>query len=174
MSTTALVQIITILVPATGILLLLAAALQDIATRTIPNGLVVGVAGIGFIRQIVEGSALPGLLAFAVVLIAAILCWRGGFIGGGDAKLLAAASLMVFPGQVLALIPAIAIGGGLLSLLYLIVTPLCTSRRPAAKSRARWLFARILRVERHRLRHGITLPYAAAIAAGTIFVVWRG
>nr|WP_294521374.1 A24 family peptidase [uncultured Rhodopila sp.] len=170
----ALVQIITMLLPAAGILLLLAAALQDIATRTIPNGLVAGVAGIGVIRQIVEGSVSPSLLAFAAVLIAALVCWRGGYIGGGDAKLLAAASLMVFPGQVVSLIPAIAISGGLLSLLYLTLRPLWTEHRPATKPRTGWLFARILRVERHRLRHGITLPYAAAIAAGTIFVVWRG
>jgi prepilin peptidase CpaA len=168
------VQIVTTQLLAAGVLLLLAAALHDIATRTIPNSFVLCIAGTGFIRQILQGSIMPGLAAFVLVLAAAIFCWRRRYIGGGDAKLLAAASLMVPPGQVMSLILAVAVAGGCLSLLYLSLRWLCTRPRAAAIPRSRRPVARFLRMERYRLRRGITLPYATAIAAGTIFVLWRG
>jgi hypothetical protein len=44
--------------------------------------------------------------------------------------------------------------------------------RPGARPRS--LLARIVRVERRRLSRGGPLPYASAIAAGTIFIIFAG
>lgn len=159
---------------AAGILLLLAAALHDIATRTIPNGLVLGVVGVGLSRQTLTGETLSALAVAAIVLGVTILCWRRGYLGGGDAKLLPATSLMVPANQVMALIAATAIAGGVLALLYLVAGRVFSPQPLGLKRNSRHLAGRILRVERRRLRRGITLPYATAIAAGTLFVLWRG
>ena len=154
--------------------LFLAAALHDVATRTIPNRLVLGIGGTEIICQFLAGSTSSAMMAAAAILTFAAFCWRQGYLGGGDAKLIAAACLVVAPDQVISLILATAIAGGFLSIFYIALKSICIEFPHAARPPARWLVARILRVERHRLRHKITLPYATAIAAGTLFVLWRG
>jgi prepilin peptidase CpaA len=168
------VQAVTMLLLSAGVILLLAAALHDVATRTIPNGTVLGIAGIGIAWQGLSHTLSAGLTAGAVVLVAGLLCWRCGLLGGGDAKLTAAASLMVPAHEVIPQVLAIAIAGGWLSMVYLILRRLLRTPGRATETARRSIPARILRVEHRRLRRGITLPYAAAIAAGTLFVLWRG
>lgn len=174
MSAMAPAQIIASPLLAAGIFLLLAAALHDVATRTIPNRLVAGVACTGLACQFMAGNAVPAGIAGAAVLAVSLAFWRRGYLGGGDAKLLAAAALMVPANQILSFILTTAVAGGVLSLFYLVMKGLCAAPRPTTKPAARSLIARILRIERWRLRHGIALPYATAIAAGTVFVLWRG
>jgi prepilin peptidase CpaA len=85
-------------IPALGTGLFAVAAYKDVQTRRIPNALVVAVAALGIVRLIVAGD--PGAALYSVAAAAAIfavgflLFWRG-LIGGGDAKLIAAAALLV-------------------------------------------------------------------------------
>jgi prepilin peptidase CpaA len=149
-------------------LALLAAALHDIAARTIPNGLGLGIALAGLLARLLGGELLPGLLAAALVFLLALLAWRCRVMGGGDVKLLAACALLAPPAAVPGLILAVALAGGGLGLLYLALRPLLpapAALRPAA------LAARALRAEAWRIRRGGPLPYAVAIALGTFFTL---
>ena len=146
--------------------LLLAASLHDIAARTIPNWIPAALATDGMLLQWLAGSLINGLAVGVAVFIAAALLWRRGLMGGGDVKLLAAAAVAVPP--VLALLATVALAGGVLALLYLLLRPLVAppgAARPASR------LARIVRVERRRIQQGRALPYACAIAAGALFIM---
>lgn len=148
--------------------LLLLAAARDIMTRRVPNWmslalatLCAGLAAIGF--HLVWGLGF-GLAIFIVCFI----CWTRGWMGGADVKLLGATAIAVAPADAQTFILATTLFGGLLASAYLIgrfILP-----RPAAE-RPHRLLPRILRVEAWRIRHRGPLPYACAIAAGTLFVL---
>ncbi len=147
--------------------LILAASLHDIATRTIPDRLVLALAAVGLTISVINGHVLGSLLAAGAIFVVTALCWRRGWIGGGDVKLLGAAALGLPPHSVFAFAAAVAFAGGLLAVLYLVarrLVPAPTSLRPAG------LFARAVRVERWRISRGGPLPYACAIAVGVLFV----
>ncbi len=151
---------------AAGCLALLAyGALHDIAGRTIPNSVSTAVAALGCLRAILVQTATPSILIAAAIFAAATLAWRAGLLGGGDVKLLAAASLVVAPDRVPTLLAAISMVGGMLACLYLAgrhVLPVPQPIRPAR------LVPRVVRAELWRVqRHG-PLPYAVAIALGTM------
>jgi prepilin peptidase CpaA len=167
------VDVAAVLLLAAAVLLLVA-AVQDVATRTIPNRLVLSVAAVGMALRILAGGAVPSLLAGSAVLAAGMVCWQRGYLGGGDAKLLVAASLLVPASQVIALVLATAVAGGLLGLVYLFLRRFCVRPRFIRGPTPELIPARILRIELWRLRHGISLPYATAIAAGTLFILGRG
>jgi prepilin peptidase CpaA len=149
-------------------LALVAAALHDIAARTIPNTLCLSVALLGLLLRALAGDPLPGLLAALLVFLLALLAWRCRVMGGGDVKLLAACALLPPPGAVPGLVLAVALAGGLLGLLYLALRPLLPA--PAA-ARPGTLAARALRAEAWRIRRGGPLPYAVAIALGSFFTL---
>jgi prepilin peptidase CpaA len=148
-------------------LALIAAALHDVAARTIPNAIPGLVALLGLVSRVAQQELAWGLLAFLVVLALGILAWRFRVMGGGDVKLLAACALLVPPGAVPGMLAAIALAGGLLALFYLAFR----GRRLALPQRAATLPARALRAEIWRLRRGGPLPYAVAIAAGAILAM---
>jgi prepilin peptidase CpaA len=148
--------------------LTLAASVHDIIARTIPNRLVSVLAIVGLADAVAVGHVAGSLLAAGGVFIAAILCWQRGFLGGGDVKLLAAASLAVPPSAVPLFIGAVAISGGLLAILYLVARPLVAA--PAA-GRPNSLLGRAARAERRRVSRGGALPYACAITGGFMFVI---
>lgn len=150
------------------ILLLLAAAMSDIAARVVPNRLSAALGVFGLCTQAQQRSIPLALLAAGIVFFIACACWRHGLMGGGDVKLLGAVSLLVRPASVPFLMLAIALAGGALGLCYWAMSHLFRWPTPA-HSRAR--LARILRVEQYRIRRGFSLPYAAAIAAGTAYVI---
>ena len=81
-----------------GIALFIIAAYSDVKSFRIPNLLVAAVAWLGTTRLIVVGdpSAAVYTVGASVIVLAIgfVLFWRG-FVGGGDAKLLGAASLLV-------------------------------------------------------------------------------
>jgi prepilin peptidase CpaA len=144
------------------------ASLSDIATRTVSNKLVVLLAVAGAAVHVRDGHLIGALIAGALVFLVAAWCWRRGWMGGGDVKLLGAATLCMPPSSVLTFVVAVATAGGLLAILYLVARPLVgasVSRRPTV------LAARVARVERWRIRRGGPLPYACAIAAGLLFVI---
>jgi prepilin peptidase CpaA len=148
--------------------LVIAASLHDLGARTVPNWLSLALAGTGAAASIVGGHLVTSCLMAAVVLTAGSLCWRRGWLGGGDVKLLAAAALGMSPALVPSFVAAVAIAGGGLAVLYLALRRLVP--RPAG-ARPRRVLARALRAERWRIRKGGPLPYACAIASGFLFVV---
>ena len=137
--------------------LVLAAAWHDLLARTVPNRLPVLLALVGLAR-----------LAAGAVFAGAFLCWRRGWLGGGDVKLLAACALSVPPHLVPGLLAAIAIAGAGLALVYLAARRWV---RPAGGARPAGLLARALRAERWRIARGGPLPYAVAIAIGVLAVL---
>jgi Flp pilus assembly protein protease CpaA len=76
----------------------IAAAFGDIRTRKIPNGLVLAISVLGVARLVLAGdfieAAMTLLAAAAVLALGFALFWRG-IIGGGDAKLVSGAALLV-------------------------------------------------------------------------------
>jgi prepilin peptidase CpaA len=148
--------------------LLVTASAHDLAVRTVPNWTagVLAVLGIGL--RVLDGNLPAGLCAGAVVFVLAAVCWRRGWMGGGDVKLLAASAIVVPPSLVPSFIPAVALFGGVLALAYLAARYLMP---PPRTTRPRSLLARVLRVERWRIHRGGPLPYACAIAAGGLFVL---
>ncbi len=148
--------------------LLLIASLHDLVARTIPNWLAGALAALGIGLRAASGSLLAGVSAGVVVFVLVALCWRRGWMGGGDVKLLAASAIVVSPSLVVSFIAAVALSGGVLALLYLLARRLVPPPRTA---RPRTLLARALRVERWRIHRGAPLPYACAIAAGGLFVL---
>jgi prepilin peptidase CpaA len=141
---------------AAGCLTLMFAALHDVAARTVPNWSSLALLGIGFVLRMIEGNWAASLSVGAVVFIVSVVCWLRGWLGGGDVKLLTAASVVVPPLMSVNL------------LLLSLVVNVPRRDRPQGKMR------RILRAERYRISRKGPLPYASAIAAGAIFVLLNG
>lgn len=161
---------ITIVPLLAGAAILIAAALHDIAARSVPNWMALSVAVAGLLARVADETIFPALFAAIAVFMAAAFCWRRGWMGGGDVKLLGAAALLVPPYAVFAMLACIALAGGVLAFLYLaarLVAPQPASARPAA------FLARVARAECWRIRRGGPLPYACAIAAGVLITLFR-
>jgi prepilin peptidase CpaA len=151
-----------------GMLCLLIAAVHDVIARTAPNWAASVLVLAGLALRAVHGQLVTGLCVGAVVFVVAAFCWRRGWMGGGDVKLLAAAAILVPPAQSFTFITVVAVAGGLLAVIYIAarrIVPAPSAVRP------RHLLARALRAERWRIRRGGPLPYACAIAAGGLFVL---
>ena len=131
---------------------LVAAAVGDIRTRTIPNGLTLGIAlaaipfwwlsDLGFWPDVAIRIGIAGAV-FAAFALAFYL----GMMGGGDVKLLAALALWLPPGAVLFLLIVMSLAGGAITLFMLV---------------------------RHRLarRQGqLEIPYGVAIAFGGLWLI---
>ena len=111
---------IAVLLFASGILAII--AYGDVRTRRIPNRLVYAVGVCGLLRMILVGDPLAACYtvaaAVAVLAVGILLFWRG-MLGGGDAKLLAATSLLVGHGALFDFLFVMALSGGLLALMVL-------------------------------------------------------
>jgi len=157
------------------------AAVTDLRSRLIPNTLVLWViAAGGAARLLTTGSHAWLSLAIAVAVFAplAVLAYRD-VIGGGDAKMIPAATLLVEPSQTFGLLLAIAVAGGALSAFYWAkgiagrhaarpapvaicaageTTSPASSGAPASQPQA---------------PAGVQLPYGVAILAGVAFTLLR-
>lgn len=151
-----------------AVALLVAATASDIALRMVPNWVCVGLGLDGLTVQAFAHSIPFSLLALFATFIPAAVCWRHGFMGGGDVKLLSAATLLVPPHAVLMLVLAVALAGGMLGVVYWTMTQLS---RSTVHNRPRHGLLRVLGVERYRIRRGFSLPYAVAISIGTLYVL---
>jgi len=83
---------------AVGTAILLAAAYGDVRSRRVPNVLSYSLAVLGAVQLFVVGDpSFSGwtLLSAAVVLVVGFLLFWGGFFGGGEAKLLTGAALLI-------------------------------------------------------------------------------
>ena len=157
---------------AVAVLLLVLASLRDFATRLVPNRIPAALGAIGLILALLHHHLLWSLAGGVAVFAFTFLCWRMRWIGGADVKLLSAAALLVPPVAVASLVLATALAGGVLAVVYLIVRALLAKPArlhpdPLHDS----LIRRVLRAERWRIHRGCPLPYACAIACGTLLML---
>ena len=155
-----------------SVFLLMIASLHDVVARAVPNRLAAALAGSSMLGSALQGRLLSGVAAGAIVFGFALFCWKRGWMGGADVKLLAAAAIAVSPAMVPIYLCAVSLAGGLLALVYLfgrllVAKPAVPRQVPRSLS---WL-ARVLRIERWRISRGGPLPYACAIAAGSAFIL---
>jgi prepilin peptidase CpaA len=136
-----------------GIALFVVAAYGDVKTFRIPNALVAAVAILGIARLVVIGDltvALYTISASVLVLIAGFLLFSQGFVGGGDAKLITAAALLVGYHNLYSFLVLMCICGLLATLAVLATRYLNRSPEP-----------------RPKLRY-VAVPYGVGIAGGGI------
>ena len=152
-----------------GIIALLAAAAHDLLARTIPNAAPAMVAASGLALRLEDGTVTVASCAALFAFAACALFWRAGWLGGGDAKLLAAVALLLPPSQVLSTLVGVAGSGAVLALPYLAARGRVA--RPTPGRRFLTLRVRAWRAELFRLRRGGPLPYGVAIAAGVLLSV---
>jgi len=139
------------------------AAASDLITMTISNRISL-LLGAGFIvLALLSGMSLHEMLSHAgaglAVLAVAFLCFAMGWIGGGDAKVAAAAALWFGFGNLLEYLVYVSLFGGALTLLLLQFRqwPL-----PAALHGQSWL------MRLHSKESGI--PYGIALALGALLI----
>ncbi len=153
-----------------GAALLVGAAIQDLAARTISNSGSVCLALLGVILRVGDGTFVIGLIIATALFVIALAFWKFGWLGGGDVKLLAASAMLLPPATVPGFLMGVSLSGGVLSLIYL------GTRRRISKPHSRkpdGLLARSIRVETWRLHRGGPLPYAVAIAFGALNVLFH-
>jgi len=107
-----------------GIALFIIAAYSDIKTFRIPNALVAAVALLGVTRLIVNGD--PSIALYTVgasvgLLVVGFLLFWQGFVGGGDAKLLTASTLLIGHHDLFSFLVVMSICGALISLAALVI-----------------------------------------------------
>ena len=96
-----------------------AAAYSDVRARHIPNALPLAIGALGLVRLILPGDphvALWSIAAAAAVFVVAFAQWRFGLLGGGDAKLLAAAALLVGWRDLVQFLLLMSLGGAVVAL----------------------------------------------------------
>ncbi|MEX2450426.1 MAG: prepilin peptidase [Rhodospirillales bacterium] len=143
--------------------LLIAAAVWDVRTFTIPNRLNAVIALLFPVYAFYGPQPVDWMwtiIVAAVVFAGGLALFALNALGGGDVKLLAAASLWAGPGAIFDLLIVTALAGGAMALLL--------------TARSRYAVAMALEAAgRKHLRDtvlGDNLPYGIAIAAGGIAV----
>lgn len=143
------------------VVLVLFAAIRDVASFRIPNSVSLGLVSLFILAAAVLARSWSeigwSLLTAALTLAVALLFFSRGWIGGGDGKLAVAIALWLGPSQILPGFVYAGLAGGALTLVLLVFRawPL-----PPALARRGW----ILRL--HDPREGI--PYGAALAVGAL------
>jgi prepilin peptidase CpaA len=102
--------------------LMLVAAIEDFRRFIIPNALTLALCVLWPFYLVGTFSLLGTLAALgcaALVFVVGALCFSRGYLGGGDVKLLTAATLWAGPGQTPALLAITGLFGGLLALFLL-------------------------------------------------------
>lgn len=157
------------------VVVMLAALCWDVATRRIPNALVVvGILCALALRSAVGPAALwSGMTGAALAFVIALPLFALRAMGGGDVKLFAAVGAFVGPSLFLPAFVASAIAGGVLGVVYAVrrgvVVPVMLSSKDLLVNAA------TLGRSGERPKLGkpgaITVPYGAAIAIGSV-AVW--
>jgi len=142
-------------------LLAVAAGIFDFFTMRIPNWLNAVVALSMVAMAVLMGMPLGivgwHLLTGAVVLVAGFGLFAGGFIGGGDAKLLAAVALWMGWPQVVTFLVVTALAGGALAIIMKVWQAI---RIEHTMRDTAWL--------KQVFRAKLDLPYGVAIAVGAV------
>lgn len=136
------------------------AALRDVETLTITNGLNLTIAFLFFPAMII---AAPGwdvfgahMMAGAVAFVVSVLLFGFGVFGGGDAKMIPGVMLWLGPQATLPFLTAMAAIGGALAVVVIL-------GRKFVPAHAAPGFAA------ETLQSGNGVPYGVAIAGGAIF-----
>jgi prepilin peptidase CpaA len=143
------------------------AAASDIASRRIPNVLVLTVGLLGLTVSAGSHQLLSGVAAAIASLCLGVPMWRRGLVGGGDVKLAAATAAWVRLDQMVAFVLVVALCGGLLSLVALLRASAAERRLVRANATASLATSRIM-VARSA---GTSIPYGVAIAVGAGLVM---
>ena len=142
---------------------MLAAAVWDLFTMTIPNRICLALVAEFFGAAALVQMPLPVLAQHVVcgmaILTIGFVLFQTGSLGGGDAKLLAAAALWLGSSHLLQFLAYVGLAGGVLALVLLKFRAFPLPARFASEA---WL-ARL-----HTRSEGI--PYGIAIAAGAILL----
>lgn len=137
--------------------------IRDLTTMTIPNWLTLGLALAFFITTPLVGVPFSEIALHASAGLALLLLGMGafamGWIGGGDAKFVAAASLWLGWGQALPYLLVASILGGALTLLIVFYRNMPL---PLFLHRVAWV-ARL-----HDRKEGV--PYGLALAAAGLII----
>ncbi len=147
----------------------LGAAATDLARRRIPNGLVAALAIAGLALNARHGwpPFLASLGIAAAVLAAGTFVHALGAIGGGDVKLLAAAAATLnYPDCIPFVLYTLLCGG----LLALALSALRGRLRPTLANLHGMLLPMLAGVAPVAPSRSIAMPYAVAIAAGTLLL----
>ena len=156
---------------------LAAVSVIDLRRRVIPNEAAAFIAASGLALSLFSrpGETWIGVAISVGLLLVLAALSHLALLGGGDAKLIAAVSLLVPPQSVAPLLLGIALAGGLLSIFYLAMRrwlPAPARRRERSAPRHRYgAFMRFLRNERARVFASRSVPYALAIFAGVLAYV---
>jgi prepilin peptidase CpaA len=152
---------------------MLLAAASDVMSRRIPNALTVaGVAAAPVLWAVVAGpsTALASLVGAALAFVVGAALFASGAFGGGDAKLLMVAGAFLGPARLLPALLAIGIVGGILAL----AVAFWRGQLFGTLARAWQLSLHIGTLGRRGASYelgsagAITVPYAVAIAAGSL------
>jgi len=151
-------------VAALQVLLLLYAAVTDIATRLIHNEVCLILALLGIVGQFAGPTHLTeSSIAAALLFLMLIVVYARGWIGGGDVKLMVALALGLPLAGLAQFITVTALSGAVLALVHLIMRRL---PQPGLAPAGSSLVRRVCAVERWRNLRQAPLPYGAAIACG--------
>ena len=138
------------------------AAVTDVFTMTIPNRISLALIATfplaAFLAGLPMATALMHLAAFAIVLAVCFTLFSFNLFGGGDAKLLAAASLWVGMDHLLPFITLVVLCGGGVAVLFLAYRSMPVGALPMPD----WA------IRLHASGTGI--PYGLAICAGGMLV----
>jgi prepilin peptidase CpaA len=151
-------------------LLMAAAAFEDFRRFIIPNALPLGLCLLWPLNLFAAPNlilALGSLGCASVVFIIGALLFARGYIGGGDVKLLSAATLWAGPTETPALLIVTGLIGGALALILL------SSIGDYLMGTGRVLLERALRGSAALASGGTTakqVPYGVAIAAAAVIV----
>lgn len=143
------------------------AAISDIRTMTISNRLCLILAGGFYPAAVLVGLSWPligihTLLAFAV-LLAGMAMFAAGWMGGGDAKLMTAASLWLGLSAALPFVFYVALMGGVLTVVFLILRKLFHRH---INSMSGW--------QQRLMTDKGGIPYGVAIFAGALLAAPSG
>ena len=152
---------------------LVVASVHDVRDRLIPNTLVLIVLGVAIGTRIGGGVAAAGLSILATAIVAALAYFLADrdYIGWGDAKMIAAASLLVPPSVVVPLLFDIAIAGGLLGCLYVLARLLLTQAPSVGQATHPSKFGKFVRTEMARIAAHEPMPYGVAILGGVSYCI---
>ena len=140
--------------------LMAAAAFEDMRRLVIPNAVVLGLCVL-WVFQLAATPAVSfagsagAVLCAGAVLVSGALLFSRGLMGGGDVKLLTAATLWAGPTSTPMLLLATAVLGGVLTLALLAPTALRAVLTPAVAAASK----------------EVPVPYGVAIAGASLIVM---
>jgi prepilin peptidase CpaA len=145
------------------------AAWGDVRTRRIPNTVALALGALGLARMIALGEPVAAgytIAASAAVFVVAFLLFCIGVIGGGDAKFVSAAALVVGAHGLVAFLILMSLCGSLLAIALLLEDKLIPRlRRNGRRERPAATESGVVPVPR-------SVPYGVAIAtAGAMILI---